>query len=282
MTPSVPFAERWKIIMINKVIHYCWFGKNPLPKDVLKCIDSWKKYCPDYEIIQWDETNFNLAQNDYIKEAYQEKKWAFVSDYARLKVVYDYGGVYLDTDVELIKSLDDLLENKCFFGTETSGVINTGLGFGAEQGNPFIKMMLDEYKGIHFVIKNGIYDLTPCPKRNTDPLIREGFSFNNQEIWEKDGCKVYPPEYFSPINYDTKEMNITEKTYSIHHYTATWIPKEEKELEEELTYIREHYNRVYAIFLCQWKKYKLEKNRGNCKNIFIYIVMKIRKKLIMR
>ena len=119
--------------MIPKKIHYCWFGGNPLPELAIKCLESWKKYCPDYEIIEWNETNFNLDSCEYVREAYQAKKWAFVSDYARLKVVYDNGGIYLDTDVELIKSLDRLLKNKSFFGTETTGVVATGLGFGAEK-----------------------------------------------------------------------------------------------------------------------------------------------------
>ncbi len=268
--------------MIKKVIHYCWFGKNPLPKDVLQCIESWEKYCPDYEIIKWDESNFDIEQNDYIKEAYQAKKWAFVSDYARLKVIYDNGGIYLDTDVELIKSLDNLLDNRCFLGTETTGVIATGLGFGAEKGNEIIKMMLDEYAGIHFYIKNGVYDLTPCPKRNTDPLIKLGYIFSDKDIWEKEGCKVYPPEYFSPIDFETRALNITKNTYSIHHYSATWISKEEKELSKELSYIKENNNKVYAFFLCQRSKYRFEKNKDTCKNIVDYILKKIRKKNILR
>ena len=268
--------------MINKVIHYCWFGGNALPEDVLKCIDSWKNYCPDYEIKQWNEKNFDVNQNDYIKEAYQEKKWAFVSDYARLKIIYDQGGIYLDTDVELIKSLDDLLYNKCFFGTETSEVIATGLGLGAEKGNKFIKMMLDEYEGAHFVIKKGIYDLTPCPKRNTDPLIREGFKFDNQKIWEKDGCKVYPPEFFSPINYDTRELVITDNTYSIHHYSATWIPEGEKKLSKKLDQIKVDHSAIVAFVLCQKEKYQYEKRIGNCSTILSYIYRKIIKKLMMR
>ncbi|MBS7209862.1 MAG: glycosyl transferase [Lachnospiraceae bacterium] len=268
--------------MINKVIHYCWFGKKSLPEDVLKCIESWKKYCPDFKIMQWDESNFDIEQNDYIKEAYQAKKWAFVSDYARLKIIYDNGGIYLDTDVELIKSLDDLLENRCFFGTETTGVIATGLGFGAEKENEFIRMMLNEYIGIHFLIKDGIYDLTPCPKRNTNPLLQQGYVFSDDNIWEKEGCKVFPPEYFSPIDYATEELHITANTYSIHHYSATWISKEEKSLSEELSCIKENNNKIYALFLCQWKKYKFEKNRGNCKNAVDYVYNKIRKKIILR
>ena len=121
--------------MLPKKIHYCWFGGNELPDLAIKCIESWKKYCPDYEIIEWNETNFDLECCDFVKEAYKAKKWAFVSDYARLKVVYDNGGIYLDTDVELVKSLDILLQEKCYFGEETTGYVATGLGFGAENGN---------------------------------------------------------------------------------------------------------------------------------------------------
>ena len=265
--------------MIPKKIHYCWFGKNPLPEFVIKCIESWKKYCPDYEIIEWNEYNFDLNSCDYIKEAYQAKKWAFVSDYARLKIVYDNGGIYLDTDVELIKSLDELLVNRSFFGAETTGFVATGLGFGAEKNNKFVKMMLNEYEGVHFYIKKGIYDLTPCPRRNTSPLLKYGYQFSNENIWEIEGCKVYPPEFFSPINYKTKEINITDKTYSIHHYTATWISDEEKKLYIKLAEIEENNNRIFAFFICQSIKYKFEKEKGEVSTFFQYFFRKIKKKI---
>ena len=123
---------------IPKVIHYCWFGKGEMPKLAKKCIRSWKKYCPDYEIICWNEDNFDLSQNRYMREAYEAGKWAFVSDFARLKIIYENGGIYLDTDVEIIKPIDDLTVNRGFMGFDEKGIVATGLGFGAEKGNEII------------------------------------------------------------------------------------------------------------------------------------------------
>ena len=124
--------------MIPKIIHYCWFGRNPLPKTAEKCIRSWKKCCPDYEIIRWDESNFDVNCNEYCREMYEQEKWAFLTDYVRLRVVYENGGIYLDTDVEVIKPLDDLLHNSAYMGLETTDKVNTGLGFGAERNHWFI------------------------------------------------------------------------------------------------------------------------------------------------
>ena len=185
--------------MIPKVIHYCWFGGNPLSDIALSCINSWKKYCPDYEIIQWNEKNYNIENNLYAKEAYEEKNWAFVSDYARLDIIYRNGGIYLDTDVELIKSLDNLLGDSCFLALETSGYIATGLGFGAEKGSLAIKKMLDQYEGIHYKLAPNQYDTKPCPYRNTAPFISEGFKGDSKEIQILFDAKIYPIEYFCQI-----------------------------------------------------------------------------------
>lgn len=208
--------------MITKKIHYCWFGGNERSDLAKKCIESWKKYCPDYEIIEWNESNFDLECCDFVKEAYQAKKWAFVSDYARLKIIYDNGGIYLDTDVELIKSLDPLLKEKCYFGEETIGYVNTGLGFGAEKNNPIIQMMLNEYNGRHFMMDNGAYDMEACPAKNTRPLTKFGYKFSGKNVWRNEEFTVYPPEYFCPLDYKTKVMNITDNTISIHLYNASW------------------------------------------------------------
>ena len=142
--------------MIPKIIHYCWFGQSEMPTEYKRYIETWREKCPNYQIKEWNERNFDINSSAYAKEAYEEKKWAFVSDYARLKIIYDEGGIYLDTDVELIKSLDSLLSEKCFLATETTGYIATGLGFGAEQGNEIIKKMLEEYSGRHFRGHDGV------------------------------------------------------------------------------------------------------------------------------
>lgn len=208
--------------MIPKVIHYCWFGGNPLPELAQKCILSWKNHCANYEIKEWNESNFDLNCCDFVNEAYKAKKWAFVSDFARLKIIYEEGGIYLDTDVELIKPLDDLLINPSFLGEETSGLVNTGLGFGAEKHNPIIKELLEMYAEKHFNLGNGRYDMLPCPQKNTEPLYKYGYKFSGNKIWKSEYTVVYPPEYFCPLNYETGEMHLTGRTYSIHLYNASW------------------------------------------------------------
>ena len=142
---------------IPKVIHYCWFGKNLLPEAALKCIESWKRFFPDYEIIEWNEDNFDINACDYTKEAYQAKKWAFVSDYARYKIIYENGGVYFDTDVEVIKSFDDILVKGAFMGIEADykSTVNTGLGIAAEKEHPLYREMLDYYEKEHFINEDG-------------------------------------------------------------------------------------------------------------------------------
>lgn len=211
--------------MIPKKIHYCWFGGNPLPNDVKKCIESWKKYCPDYEIIRWDESNFDINCNSFIKDAYAVKAWAFVSDYARLKIVYENGGIYLDTDVELLKSLDDLLVNKCYFAVQQSDYLaNTGLGFGALKGSEIVKKMLDEYDDLEF--DNGNREQLSCPIVNNITLEKYGFKKSDDIIYLDDGnVIIYPPKYFDPIAPGNSKNLMCECTYSIHHYTATWTNK---------------------------------------------------------
>lgn len=220
--------------MIPKVIHYCWFGGNKKTKLIKKCIKSWKRYCPDYKIVEWSEKNFNIEQScSYVREAYYEKKWAFVSDFVRLWVVYHYGGVYLDTDVELIKNIDYLLNNQAFFGYQDSKYIATGLGFGAEKGNLIIKCMLDDYLGCHFINEKGKMDLTPCPVRNTRSIAHLFESeIDTTTINYIQDAVLYPKEFFSPIDCKTLSMEKTENTVSIHWFTASWreeeflVPKE--------------------------------------------------------
>jgi hypothetical protein len=213
--------------MIPKIIHYCWFGGNPIPSLTKKCIKSWKKLCPDYEIILWNESNFDISDCPiYVKQAYESKKWAFVSDYVRLKVVYDNGGIYLDTDVELIKSLDTLLSYGAFFRFESDGgCVATGLGFGAEKGNNVVRAMMDDYEGISFVKEDSSFDLTPCPVRNTRTLYRFGLKQDDSDQILDSNVRILPSEYLSPIEYSTGKKTLTENTISIHHYQSSWIKK---------------------------------------------------------
>ncbi len=215
--------------MIPKVIHYCWFGRNPKSKLMQRCISSWRKFCPDYEIIEWNEDNFEIANNIYAKQAYDEKQWAFVTDYARLWIIYSQGGIYLDTDVELIKPLDDLLEKKAFFGFEDKKSINTGLGFGAEKGNKFVECMLKDYENIHFLNADGTYDKITCPIRNTRSVTHYlPEKFDESKPINLEFATIYPPEYFCPLSADGKNMRKTDKTYSIHWYSASWLSEDEK------------------------------------------------------
>ena len=265
--------------MIPKIIHYCWFGGNTLPELAIKCIESWKKFCPDYEIVRWDETNFDIQCMPYVNEAYKAKKWAFVSDYARLKVVYDNGGIYLDTDVELIKPLDQLLDDECFFCSETDGYVNTGLGFGAEKGNSVIKLLLQEYSNRHFEKARGIYDLTPCPAINSAPLIRMGYKFSDSQIWRTDEVAVYPPEYFCPLDYLTNEMKITENTVSIHLFSALWVSEQAIEIKKMLDELSISSKGIFFLVKKQINLYRIAKKYGDCQNFLGYCVKKIWEKI---
>lgn len=208
--------------MIPKTIHYCWFGHGGYPEIVKKCLASWQKYCPDYQIKRWDESNYNVEKTPFTTEAYQQRKWAFVSDYARLDIIYHEGGIYLDTDVELIRSLDDLLSVPCFVATASDGSgINSGLGFGAEAGHEAVGAMLEEYTGKHLVI-DGRMDLTPCPVLNTAPFLREGY---DPKVFEKQvvlNALILPPCYFDPINGQTSELHLTDETIGIHRFAGSW------------------------------------------------------------
>ena len=238
---------------IPKVIHYCWFGNGKMPAISEKCIKSWKKYCPDYEIICWNEENFDLTQNRYMKEAYEAGKWAFVSDYARLKVIYDHGGIYLDTDVELRKPLDPLLENGGFMGFDEKGIVATGLGFGAEAGNEIVGAFLKDYDDLPFVLPDGSFDLTPCPDRNTAVLEHLGMDLKTHDQVFM-GMRFLPREYLCPMDYYTGKKTITQNTYSIHHYCASWTSKVTKRTTRIKRIIGlKWYNKLYGKFLHKFK-----------------------------
>ena len=192
--------------MIPKIIHYCWFGRNPKPKLAEKCMRSWKKYCKDYKIIEWNEDNFDISKAPlYVQQAYDEKKWAYVTDYVRLYAVYKCGGVYLDTDVEIVNSLDDLLHNYAFFGFEDNKHINTGLGFGAEKSARILREIMSQYDCISFIMEDGGYDFTPCPQRNTEMFLEYGLKLNGETQMLKDNILILSTEFLCPIDYETKK-----------------------------------------------------------------------------
>lgn len=231
--------------MIPKKIHYCWFGGKELPELAKKCIESWKKYFPDYEIIEWNENNFDINFNQYAKEAYERKKYAFFTDVARLYIIYNYGGIYFDVDVEVIKNFKSVLENKAFFGLESIGKVNTGLGFGAEKKNQFVKKILDDYKDRHFIKNDGNLDLSPCPILNSKVFLNEGFKLNN--IFEKiDGVAVYPINVFNPKGGFGQKITLSNETLSIHHFDGSWLSKEELERANKFIYLRKKYGEKRA------------------------------------
>lgn len=223
--------------MLPKTIHYCWFGNNPKPKSVLKCIDSWRRYLPDYAIEEWNEINYDLESTPlYVKQAYKAGKWAFVSDYVRLDIIYRHGGIYLDTDVEVIKSWDSLLHHDFFIGRQPGFQVNTGAGFGAVKGHPVLKIMLDDYKDVPFIKPDGSLDLWTCPHRNSQWLFKHGMKSDNsyQEI---ENVAIYPIEYFSPLEAYSRQLSKTSNTYSIHHCDGSWSPAETS-INHCLRYIR--------------------------------------------
>ncbi len=205
--------------MIPKKIHYCWFGGNPLSNEAKCCIKTWKKYLPEYEIIEWNEQNFDVKCNDYVREAYKSKKWAFITDYVRLYVLYTMGGIYMDTDVEVLKSLDVFLNDKGFSGFENERSVPTGI-MGAEKGNLLIKRLLDGYNNRHFLI-NGEMDLSTNVESITNYCVSRGLLLNNS-LQEIDDFKFYPKEYFCPKNSQTLELNLTKNSYTIHHFAGSW------------------------------------------------------------
>ena len=202
--------------MIPKKIHYCWFGGKELPKKAERCIASWKKYCPDYQIIRWDESNFDLTQNSYLRHCLKERKWAFLSDYVRLAVVAKHGGIYLDTDVELIASLDSLLEADAFFSFENSSLVNTGQGFGATAGHETVEAMLRQYDGLD------LSQIQACPHYNTTALVALGLKPDGTAQTVA-GARILPADYMNPYDDPTGKLSITANTVSIHWYAKSWV-----------------------------------------------------------
>ena len=206
---------------IPHIIHYCWFGKNEKPKVVIECINTWKKYFPDWEIKEWNEDNYDLSGIQYVYDAYKLKKWAFVSDLVRLDILYRYGGIYLDIDVEFIRPLPSyFLEYKGFLGFEYTNTIAPGLIFGVEKENPFVKKIIDTYEGERFYYnKEGIYKTINM--RMTEALLKDGL-VKNGEYQVVGDFHIYPAEYFCGYNTDIREPEITSNTICWHHYLGSW------------------------------------------------------------
>lgn len=216
--------------MIPKIIHYCWLSGDPIPADLQHCIDSWKKYLPDYRFVLWDLNRFDINQSLWVKQAFEAKKYAFAADYIRLYAIYNYGGIYMDMDVEVVKPFGKLLESGYFFGFETKKGIEAGI-FGAEAFNPYIKQCLDYYKDRTFSLKKGKYDMRPLPLIMYDTLTKNYDVKNRTEIsisFENNEIFVFPPDYLTAKSYDTGVVTITTNTYTIHHFAGSWVSWSDK------------------------------------------------------
>ena len=218
---------------IPKLVHYCWFGNQEMPMDLKKYVNNWKYILNDYEIVEWNESNFNISSLPFTQEAYDSKMWAFVSDYVRTFVLYKYGGIYLDTDMELINNFDHLLNNEAFCGFESMSHLGTAV-LGSKQGNPWIKDMLDVYNDKHFINKDGTLDKTPNVRFFTTITEQKYKLKINNKFQQLSDVTIYPIDYFYPKNYFTKKTKITEDTIGIHHWCSSWCDPEDPTFKSKI------------------------------------------------
>lgn len=228
-------------IKIPKRIHYCWFGKGKMPEQYCKNLETWKKYCHGYEIIRWDENNYDVLKNTYMKQAYEAKMWGFVSDYARIDIVNRYGGIYLDTDVEILRPLDSLLQYELFCGFESYRYVAFGLGFGATKNNCILGDILEEYERTEFYQKDGKQNLITCPVYQTRVLERYGL-VRNGKTQIREHFTALSPEYLCPLN-QYGAGRISPRSFSIHQYAATWLDSKKK---AEMDKTKENYQFVIS------------------------------------
>ena len=248
-------------MMIPKVIHYCWFGGKPLPELAVKCIKSWKKFLPDYEIKEWNEQNFDVNINSYTREAYKAKKYAFVSDFARFWILYHHGGLYFDVDVEVIKPLDKIIAEGPFLGCEGDAShdvlklgINPGLGFSAYIHHPFIKEIIEVYSHLHFFNEDGSSNLKTIVEYTTELLCKYGLECVDG-IQDCAGFRIYPKEYFCPKDLSTRKIVLTDKSYTIHHFDGSWTSKSIRRRQNIKEKLNPSLVRLIKYFHAQIKKH---------------------------
>ena len=253
--------------MIPKIIHYCWMSGEPFPELIKECIDTWKKFLPDYKIIEWNKNNFDVNMSSFTKEAFDAKKYAFVSDYVRLYVLYNYGGIYLDSDIKVLKSFDDLLNNKAFSGFESKERVGVWL-LASEKGNSLFKEMLDCYKDKHFIKNDGSLDLEP----NTSllkPVFFFFFIVFNNKYQKNKYITIYPKDYFCPLDESTGELNITKNSYAMHLFNGAWVPKEQKEYTNLYKLYYNKYRKWYPVFFAKIIAKIIVNYKINPLNIFL-------------
>ena len=205
--------------MIPKIIHYCWLSNDPIPQQLKDCMDSWKKCLPDYEFRLWNFDRFDINSSIWVKQAFELKKYAFAADYIRLYAVYHYGGIYMDMDVEVVKSFNDLLDKDYILGYEKAECIEAGV-FGAEPNSMWLKKCLDYYTDKAFVNSDGSLNTTPLP-RIMYKILKEGGLLDNELI-------LFTPEILTAKSYATGKIHRTSKTYCIHHFAGSWITGKQK------------------------------------------------------
>lgn len=225
---------RYEQIQIPKQIHYCWFGKEEIPVKYRKWMESWEKYCPDYEIIRWSEENYDVHKSRYMSQAYDMGQWAFVSDYARIDIINEYGGVYLDTDVELIRNLDELLKNDAFCGFENCRLVAYGLGFGSKKQNGILAEIKEYYDSRSFKQEDGSLDRRCCPYIQTEIMEKHGLK-GNGEFQIVDGMTVLPPRVLCGMSsHSFRTLRDLSSTYAIHHYTASWLTEDWRKEQQNI------------------------------------------------
>lgn len=244
--------------MIPKIIHYCWLSSDPIPQRLRDYMNSWKEKLPDYDFLLWDLNKFDIHSSIWVKEAYEAKKYAFAADYIRLYAVYTYGGIYMDMDVEVVRSFNDLLASPYILGLETKKGIEAGI-FGAEKNNLFIGKCVDYYKKRKFVLENGKFDLRTLPNIMYEILIANYEIANRTSIEIENNAHImqlFPPDYLTAKSHETGELMTTENTYTIHHYAGSWISKRQKIKGKIYRFISNHHllKRIYQRTYKKLKK----------------------------
>ena len=230
-------------MLIPKKLHYMWLGGKEIPKPLQRCMDSWKKFCPDYEIIRWDEDNYDLDKHPYMRQAYENGAFGFVPDYARIDILLEHGGIYLDTDVEIIRPIDDLLYQEAFCGVEKWQTVNLGGMSGCIPGQRGMKALLDNRKEVLFVNEDGTMNKRTCGYYDTNALIANGYKLDGstQKIL---GMNVYTSDFFHPYDYMSGRIDQTSDTFSIHHFNGGWLSEDMRAQNEKA---RKEYEGVFGI-----------------------------------